>query len=118
MEYIKGRTNLSATIFVPYDCKNNCPFCTSKKDYFDINNLLSNIGRPVWYVFKCGTTITIKQDKIAEIDITNDQIIFKLNDSEYYIIYDYSGNVVENYWRVYFEHATALKNAQKLCLDK
>lgn len=35
MEYRKGRKNLSATIFVPYDCKNNCRFCTSKKDYKD-----------------------------------------------------------------------------------
>jgi len=38
MEYRKGRTNLSATIFVPYDCKNNCPFCTSKADYKDCEN--------------------------------------------------------------------------------
>ena len=30
-----GRNNLAATIFVPYDCANNCPFCTSKKDYAD-----------------------------------------------------------------------------------
>ena len=28
-----GRDNLAATIYVPYDCKNNCPFCTSKKEY-------------------------------------------------------------------------------------
>lgn len=35
MEYKKGRINLSATIFVPYDCKNNCTFCTSKVDYKD-----------------------------------------------------------------------------------
>lgn len=35
MIYVKGRTNLSATIFVPWDCENNCSFCTSKKDYRD-----------------------------------------------------------------------------------
>ena len=28
-----GRTNLALTVFVPVDCKNNCPFCTSKKNY-------------------------------------------------------------------------------------
>lgn len=33
--YIQGRSNLATTIFVPYDCPNNCPFCTSKKDYKD-----------------------------------------------------------------------------------
>lgn len=38
MKYRNGRTNLSATIFVPYDCKNNCPFCTSKADYKDCEN--------------------------------------------------------------------------------
>lgn len=49
MKYIKGRTNLSATIFVPYDCKNNCPFCTSKKDYrdcsdFNLDKILDKIN--------------------------------------------------------------------------
>ena len=38
MKYVKGRTNLSSTIFVPYDCKNNCPFCTSKQDYKNCSN--------------------------------------------------------------------------------
>ena len=33
MNYKIGRNNLAATIYVPYDCKNNCPFCTSKKEY-------------------------------------------------------------------------------------
>lgn len=31
--YIKGRSNLSCTIFVPWDCKNRCKFCTSKGMY-------------------------------------------------------------------------------------
>ena len=30
MEYVAGRNNLACTIFVPFDCDNNCPFCTSK----------------------------------------------------------------------------------------
>lgn len=29
----KGRDNLAATIFVPYNCTNNCSFCTSKSMY-------------------------------------------------------------------------------------
>lgn len=33
MDYLIGRNNLAATVYVPYDCKNNCPFCTSKKEY-------------------------------------------------------------------------------------
>lgn len=33
IKYIVGRSNLAATIFVPYDCPNNCHFCTSKEEY-------------------------------------------------------------------------------------
>jgi len=33
MKFIKGRNNLSVTVFVPWDCDNNCKFCTSKKEY-------------------------------------------------------------------------------------
>ena len=35
IEYVVGRSNLALTIFVPYDCPNHCPFCTSKDDYKD-----------------------------------------------------------------------------------
>ena len=30
---IIGRDNISATIFVPYDCTNKCKFCTTKYLY-------------------------------------------------------------------------------------
>lgn len=33
MNFIKGRDDLAVTIFVPWDCQNNCKFCTSKKEY-------------------------------------------------------------------------------------
>ena len=36
MKFLVGRRNLACTIFVPFDCNNNCPFCTSKKMYKDI----------------------------------------------------------------------------------
>lgn len=35
-KYIIGRSNLAATIYVPYDCGNNCPFCTSKEMYREL----------------------------------------------------------------------------------
>ena len=28
-----GRENLALTVFVPYDCRNKCPFCSSKETY-------------------------------------------------------------------------------------
>lgn len=33
MEFRCGRSNLALTVFVPYDCKNSCRFCTTKKSY-------------------------------------------------------------------------------------
>lgn len=33
MKFVRGRANLSATVYVPWDCANNCPFCSSKKEY-------------------------------------------------------------------------------------
>lgn len=44
MKYKIGRNNLAATIYVPYDCDNNCPFCTSKIEY---RQHFPNIGRIV-----------------------------------------------------------------------
>lgn len=38
MIYLSGRGNLACTIFVPWDCNNNCPFCTSKQMYSDMKN--------------------------------------------------------------------------------
>ena len=38
IEYIVGRSNLALTIFVPYDCPNHCPFCTSKSEYANTEN--------------------------------------------------------------------------------
>ena len=44
MKYNIGRNNLAATIYVPYDCDNNCPFCTSKIEY---RQHFPNVGRIV-----------------------------------------------------------------------
>lgn len=33
MYYRIGRKNLALTVFVPYDCKNTCRFCASKRSY-------------------------------------------------------------------------------------
>lgn len=33
MKYVKGRDNLSATIYAPTPCENDCPFCVNKKVY-------------------------------------------------------------------------------------
>lgn len=33
MKFKFGRSNMAITVYVPYDCENTCPFCTSKKEY-------------------------------------------------------------------------------------
>ena len=49
MIYLSGRGNLACTIFVPWDCNNNCPFCTSKqmysemKDNFNLDEIIRKI---------------------------------------------------------------------------
>ena len=40
MKFVVGRSNLACTIFVPFDCNNNCPFCTSKKMYKEMEGKL------------------------------------------------------------------------------
>jgi len=49
MKYLVGRRNLACTIFVPFDCDNNCPFCTSKKMYKNIklnpNKIIEQINK-------------------------------------------------------------------------
>ncbi len=47
MRYVRGRTNLSATIFVPWDCENSCPFCTSKQDYKRISCDLEKVQKTI-----------------------------------------------------------------------
>jgi organic radical activating enzyme len=51
MEYIAGRNNLACTVFVPYDCNNNCPFCTSKWMYRN-SGMEMNIDKII-EVIKC-----------------------------------------------------------------
>lgn len=51
MQYFSGRGNLACTIFVPFDCTNKCPFCTSKemygamKDKYNLNGILELIDK-------------------------------------------------------------------------
>lgn len=50
IKYIVGRSNLAVTIFVPYDCPNHCPFCTSKTEYsntanFSLTGILESVEK-------------------------------------------------------------------------
>ena len=39
VKFIVGRTNLSCTVFVPWDCRMNCHFCNTKKEYSTLNGI-------------------------------------------------------------------------------
>lgn len=49
-EFVQGRSNLAVTAYVPWDCSNNCSFCTSKqeyscvKDFVEIQRLLQKVN--------------------------------------------------------------------------
>ena len=32
-DFTIGRSDFSVTVYVPWNCTNNCKFCSSKKDY-------------------------------------------------------------------------------------
>ena len=38
MNYITRKGGATVTIFVPYGCENNCPFCINKAEYSDVSN--------------------------------------------------------------------------------
>jgi hypothetical protein len=58
----KGRANLALTIFVPWDCKNNCKFCTIKKEYQNLKMDLDNVLNTLENIFF--------QDEIHDIVIS------------------------------------------------
>lgn len=107
-KFKKGRDNLSATIFVPYDCTNNCKFCTSKKMYqscardkdeiirklkvlnnLDINEIVITGGEPFANMtFLSKMLDTISSDKDVYINTTL-PIIYPDMDED---IYDFIKN--------------------------
>ena len=63
MDVIIGRENISATVFVPYDCENRCNFCTTKHFYADLQPYevtMENIAKNVRVLSRMGNkTVTI-----------------------------------------------------------
>lgn len=47
-----GRDNLALTVFVPYDCKNNCRFCTTKESYKRKKASVENVKWQMQRVFE------------------------------------------------------------------
>ena len=75
IEYLRGATEAmshpyktreggaTVTIFVPYDCKNNCPFCINKEEYadmsgFSLEKILESIRRMDAITPRCDFVFT------------------------------------------------------------
>lgn len=60
MEFVSGRSNFALTVFVPFDCSNNCPFCTTKKLYKDLPDPQTCIEEIEELLTKANTSPEIK----------------------------------------------------------
>lgn len=68
-----GRANFALTVFVPYDCTNNCPFCTTKKLY---NNIMNPADAEVLISEHLG--YANKSDVIKDIVFTGGEPMYDL----------------------------------------
>ena len=85
--YLSGRGNLACTIFVPWDCSNNCPFCTSKemysrmKDDFNLEEIINKIkilnNNPIIheYVLTGGEPLS-NLDNLKKIVSAMDKVVY------------------------------------------
>ena len=74
MIYLKGRTNLAATIFVPFSCGNNCSFCNTNILYKDFEykpEYLENIIKAIEACNAC--------DAVSEFVITGGEPLMNLD---------------------------------------
>lgn len=105
-DFTIGRNDFSLTVYVPWNCTNNCKFCSSKKDYNIIkpdfnavkkelkkvrNSLISIVvftgGEPSVEVEKLAELIKIVDNKIVYINTTlpkknSDKFIDLINSTE------------------------------------
>ncbi|MBQ2312304.1 MAG: radical SAM protein, partial [Firmicutes bacterium] len=61
--YITREGGATVTVFVPYDCKNNCPFCINKQEYkdqsgFSIEKICKSIRKLHRVTPKCDFVFT------------------------------------------------------------
>lgn len=75
LDYIAGRVNLAATIFVPFKCGNNCEFCTSKNLYNGFYYSDEAFDRIMDSIDLCNNVTAIK-----EFVITGGEPIVSLED--------------------------------------
>lgn len=76
MELKAGRNNLAVTLFVPWDCGNNCPFCTTKQEYkdnanFSLNKQINTLYQ-IWGIDDVKDIVITGGEPLANLDgLTN-----------------------------------------------
>jgi hypothetical protein cdifQCD-7_20152 len=75
-KFYMGRYDLSATIYVPVDCKYNCKFCTSKWIYKNLNHNWNQMKNSIHKLIDFGISIFVLTggDPLEDLTITK-QII-------------------------------------------
>ena len=86
-----GRENLALTVFVPYDCRNKCPFCSSKESYrthrpsmdnvkYQLKRVLTEFDYPIKDVVFTGGEPMADVDGLKElIDLVPSQYNIYIN---------------------------------------
>lgn len=86
-----GRENLALTVFVPYDCRNKCPFCSSKEKYrthrpsmdnvkYQLKRVLTEFDYPIKDVVFTGGEPMADVDGLKElIDLVPSQYNIYIN---------------------------------------
>jgi organic radical activating enzyme len=74
LHYYKGRDNLACTIFVPFACGNDCPFCTSKDMYKDYKFSRSYLDEIIKWI-----RILNNSDVVSEFVLTGGEPLFNLD---------------------------------------
>ncbi|MFJ1464397.1 radical SAM protein [Clostridioides difficile] len=76
ISFRKGREDVSVTVFAPFDCINNCEFCTSKKEYKKGLSNIENIKKSISMLNKKGfkSFVFTGGEPFADLEILKDLI--------------------------------------------
>lgn len=84
-KFLKGRANLSTTVYVPFDCKNNCKFCPSKKLYSQRNKSIVEVEESLRkmaftdiqeFVFTGGEPFSNLELLKSLVDLVNNKTVY------------------------------------------
>ena len=121
MKLIAGRNNLAVTLFVPWDCGNNCPFCTTKQEYKDQSNfsLINQIITllKIWCVDDVKDVVITGGEPLANIDglkelLTAIYSMATLKKKKIYIntsMHDLDGRDAESYLQFFTQFKDVIK---------